>query len=75
MLELTPQRYKNRIAIGERPDMLIDEEFRKCVTFLFVDKPDQESGNLKRVPAATAFLVGPDTDDPVGHGSIPRPRC
>ena len=58
MLELTPQRYKNRIAIGERPDMLIDEEFRKCVTFLFVDKPDPESGNIKRVPAATAFLVG-----------------
>lgn len=38
--------------------MLIDEQFRKCVTFLFVDKPDSETQILKKTPAASAFFVG-----------------
>jgi len=44
--------------------MLINEEFRKCVTFLLLDIPDNQTGAVRRVPAATAFFVG----IPIGDG-------
>ncbi len=37
--------------------MIINPEFRKCVTYLFVDKLDK-SGETIRSPLATAFYVG-----------------
>jgi len=37
--------------------MLINEEFRKCVTFLFVEKADSATGTFKKEPRATAFFV------------------
>ena len=37
--------------------MIIDPQFRKCVTFLFVDKVDEETGKTIRVACATAFYV------------------
>ena len=48
MSALAHGRYRKRIAIGERPDMLIDEQFRKTVAFLFQDRLDPETGNLKK---------------------------
>jgi len=38
--------------------MLIDEQFRRCVAFICVDIADEETGEIKRVPAGTAFFVG-----------------
>jgi hypothetical protein len=52
------QRYRSRLAIGEEELMLIDEQFRKCTTFLFIDKLDEDTGVSTRVPAATAFFLG-----------------
>ena len=57
MLELTHRKCQRRFAIGEQPDMLIDEEFRKCVTFLFIDKADPDTETIKKEPVATAFFV------------------
>jgi hypothetical protein len=38
--------------------VVIGDEYRKCVVFLFVDVPDPETGQPKRTPAGTAFLAG-----------------
>jgi hypothetical protein len=38
--------------------MVIGEEYRKCVVFLFADVLDPKTGALKRTPAGTAFLAG-----------------
>jgi hypothetical protein len=38
--------------------MVIGEEYRKCVVFLFADVPDADTGDPKRTPAGTAFLAG-----------------
>lgn len=38
--------------------MVIGEQYRKCVVFLFADVPDRDTGELKRIPAGTAFLAG-----------------
>ena len=38
--------------------MLVNEQFRKCVAFLFVDVIDDDTRTTKRIPAATAFFVG-----------------
>lgn len=43
--------------------MLIDEQFRKCVTFLFANVLDKDTGKNKTVPAATAFIVSVPIDD------------
>jgi hypothetical protein len=37
--------------------MLVDSQFMKCVSFLFVDRTIEGSRNVERVPAATAFFV------------------
>lgn len=37
--------------------MLLDEQFRECAAFVYVDKEDKETGKIKRIPAATAFFV------------------
>lgn len=50
--------------------MLIGEEYRKCVVFLFADVPDPDTGDLQRTPAGTAFLAGipaPGHPPPVGN--------
>lgn len=51
---------KRRIlfVVGEEPNMLVDEQYRKCVAFLFVDVIDGDTRTIKRIPAATAFFVG-----------------
>lgn len=38
--------------------MVIGEQYRKCVVFLFADVPEPDTGQLKRTPAGTAFLAG-----------------
>jgi hypothetical protein len=38
--------------------MLVDEQFRQCVAFLLVDRYDQDTHALKKVPVATTFFVG-----------------
>lgn len=49
---------------GVIPNMLIDNQFMKCVTFLFIDRQIQNSRNTERIPAATAFFVSvPIGDD------------
>lgn len=62
---------KNRLRIpfflGEGPNMLVDEQFRKCVSFLYVDSIDEDSGAVKRTPAATAFFVSVPVDN---QGSV-----
>ena len=65
----TITKTKRRIpfVIGEEPNMLVDEQFRKCVTFLFVDVIDEVNGEPKRIPAATAFFVGVPVDN---EGSV-----
>jgi hypothetical protein len=52
-------RVKRRIPfmVGEKPNMLVDEQYRKCVTFLVVDVIDNDTRIIKRIPAATAFFV------------------
>ena len=50
--------------VGEELNMLVDEQYRKCVTFLFVDAIDTFTSKPKRIPAATAFFVSV----PVGNG-------
>jgi hypothetical protein len=57
MVRLVRHRYKERPAIGEELNMLIVEQFRKCVTFMLLDVPDNQTGTVRRIPAATAFFV------------------
>lgn len=40
--------------------MLVNEQFRKCVTFLYADVRDRTSGVEKRVPVGSTFFVGID---------------
>jgi hypothetical protein len=49
------RRHRGRAAIGDLM-ALVDEQFRKCVAFLYVDV--QEGGTPKRLPAGTMFFVG-----------------
>ena len=51
-------KHRIRYVVGEGASMLVDEQFRKCVTFLFVDVIDEATSTPKRIPAATAFFVG-----------------
>ena len=37
--------------------MLIDEQFRKCVTYLFVEAPHPETGVIEKRPVGTTFFV------------------
>jgi hypothetical protein len=37
--------------------MLIDEQFRKCVTYLYIDGADPKSGAAIKQPVATAFFA------------------
>jgi hypothetical protein len=37
--------------------MIIDPQFRKCVTYLFLDLKDDDTGKIDRKPIATAFFV------------------
>jgi hypothetical protein len=37
--------------------MLIDPEYRKCVTYLFMDLKDEGTGEIQRKPVGTAFFV------------------
>lgn len=46
------------------PNLLVDEQFRKCVAFLTADIPDLKTGVVVRTPAASGFLVGV----PLGEG-------
>ena len=46
--------------------MLVDEQFRKCVAFLFADRIDPESGARRRTPVASAFLVTIPLDEENG---------
>jgi hypothetical protein len=43
--------------------MLIEEQYRKCTTFLYVDKVDAVTGETKRIPCGTAFFVSYKFDD------------
>jgi hypothetical protein len=54
---------RRRPAIGERQDVLINEELRRCVAFLCVDVHNEERGVTNRRPAATAFFVGVPIDN------------
>jgi hypothetical protein len=38
--------------------VLVDEQFRKCVTFLYADKRAAESQAIERVPVGSCFFVG-----------------
>ena len=53
-----------RPVVGEWSQMLIDEQFRKCVALLWVDVHDPLTGAPKSAPSGTAFFVsvpaGPD---------------
>ncbi|MEJ7744194.1 MAG: hypothetical protein WKF73_17655 [Nocardioidaceae bacterium] len=50
-------RYRRPIA-GEWSAMLVDEQFRKSVAFLYADVPDPETGIVERTPIGTAFFFG-----------------
>ena len=43
--------------------MLVDEQFRQCATFLFVDGTDADTGELVRKPAGTASLISVPLED------------
>jgi hypothetical protein len=61
----------NRPFIGEWTKMLVDEQFRKCVTFLYADVTEQ--GVTNRIPIGSAFFVGVrlfDGADNPGHRVI-----
>lgn len=45
-----------RPFVGEWTKMLVNEHFRKCVTFLYADEPDR--GAVRRVPVGSVFFVG-----------------
>lgn len=60
-------KHRTPFMVGEEPNMLVDEQFRKCVTFLFVDVIDKATGIPKRIPVATAFFVGVPIDS---EGSV-----
>ncbi len=49
--------------------MVIGDQYRKCVVFLFADVPDPDNRELKRTPAATAFLAGVPAPGPPPVGS------
>ena len=51
--------------------MVIGEQYRKCVVFLFADVPDPDTGQLKRTPAGTAFLAGIPAAEPPHADSGP----
>lgn len=57
--------------------VLIDEQYRKIVAFLCQDIVDPETGQNKRIPVATAFLIGvkPGTDDPIVVYAITALHC
>ena len=44
-----------------RRRMLVHEEYRKCVVFLLADIPDEETGVMKRRPAASGKNTSPPT--------------
>src|SRR5215203_3888527 len=54
---------RRRPAIGERRDVLINEELRRCVAFLCVDERNEATGVTNRIPAATAFFVAVPVND------------
>jgi hypothetical protein len=54
---------RRRPAIGERRDVLINEELRRCVAFLCVDEHNEKTGVTNRRPAATAFFVAVPIED------------
>jgi hypothetical protein len=54
---------RRRPAIGERQDVLINEELRRCVAFLCVDTRNEQTGVMNRIPAATAFFVAVPIDE------------
>ncbi|MCA1707034.1 MAG: serine protease [Actinobacteria bacterium] len=48
---------RRRPAIGEWTKMLVNEQFRKCVTFLYTDV-QTDTGGIERIPVGSAFFVG-----------------
>jgi len=40
------------------PPVLIDEQYRKCVAFLYADVREEETNAIRRMPVATVFFVG-----------------
>jgi hypothetical protein len=54
---------RRRPAIGERQDVLVNEDLRRCVAFLCVDELNEETGVTNRRPAATAFFVSVPIED------------
>jgi hypothetical protein len=54
---------RKRPAIGERRDVLVNEDLRRCVAFLCVDVYNEERGVTNRKPVATAFFVGVPIDN------------
>jgi hypothetical protein len=54
---------RRRPAIGERQDVLVNEDLRRCVAFLCVDEHNEVLGVTDRKPAATAFFVGVPIED------------
>jgi hypothetical protein len=54
---------RRRPAIGERQDVLVNEDLRRCVAFLCVDELNEETGVTNRQPAATAFFVSLPIED------------
>lgn len=53
-----------RPVVGEWTRLLIDEHFRKCVTFLYAERPTGEGEAARREPVGSAFFVGlPALDD------------
>jgi hypothetical protein len=43
--------------------VLVADNYRRSVCFLFVDRTDEATGTTRRTPAATAFLVGVPIDE------------
>jgi hypothetical protein len=52
-------RFRSRVPFGERPPVLVDPQFRKCVVTLWSDVPNKEAGVgvVTRAPIGTGFLV------------------
>ncbi|MBU2536042.1 MAG: hypothetical protein ABIK32_06535 [Chloroflexota bacterium] len=50
--------YKNGIFhAGVLPNMLVDNQFLKCVSFLLIDRQNPDTLKQERIPIATAFFV------------------
>lgn len=48
---------------GGLVDVFVNEQIRRCVTFLYEDEPDEQTGAVARQPVGTAFLIAKALDD------------